>query len=107
MGITRSTNGGSNYGLDVACRQNIHTGCGDHPASIQWVSEVPSLGMKRPERETGQSCVNTIEMKNEWGYTSAPSVCLRAPQYKFIFAGSYAYALLVGKPVGKGMRVKE
>jgi hypothetical protein len=38
-------------------------------APIQWVQGVPSLGVKRPEREADYSPPSSAEVKNAWSYT--------------------------------------
>jgi hypothetical protein len=40
--------------------------------SIQYVSGVLSLGLKRPGRETDHSAPSSTEVKNAWSYTSTP-----------------------------------
>jgi hypothetical protein len=44
----------------------IQTGYGAHPASIQWVLEALSLGVKWPGPPT------SIKVKKTWVYTSTP-----------------------------------
>jgi hypothetical protein len=44
---------------------------------IQWVPGALSPGVKRPEREAGNSPPSSAKVKNEWSYTSTP-------QYIFI-----------------------
>jgi len=43
---------------------------------IQRVPGALSLGIKLPGRETDLSSLSTAKIKNEWSYTSAPSICL-------------------------------
>jgi len=43
---------------------------------IQWVPEVPSLGIKRPGCEADHSPPCTAEVKNECSYTSTPPIRL-------------------------------
>jgi hypothetical protein len=40
---------------------------------IQWVWGVLSLGIKRPGREADHLPLSSVEVKNVWGYTSAPN----------------------------------
>jgi hypothetical protein len=43
---------------------------------IQWVPGALSLGVKRPGREAEHSPPSSAEVKNAWGYTSAPPYAL-------------------------------
>jgi hypothetical protein len=39
---------------------------------VHWVSGTPSLGVKRPGHEAGQSSVFNAKVKNVWRYNSVP-----------------------------------
>jgi hypothetical protein len=43
---------------------------------IQWVPGALSLGVKRPGHEADHSPPSSAEVKNAWGYTSTPPICL-------------------------------
>jgi hypothetical protein len=43
---------------------------------IQWTLGVLSLGVKRTVREADQSPPSSVEVKNEWNYTSTPQIRL-------------------------------
>jgi hypothetical protein len=43
---------------------------------IQWTPGALSVGVKRPGREADHSPPSSVEVKNEWSYTSTPPVCL-------------------------------
>jgi hypothetical protein len=48
------------------------TALGPTQPPIQWVLEVLSLGVKRPEREADHSPPSSAEVNNAWSYTSTP-----------------------------------
>jgi hypothetical protein len=48
----------------------VQTGSGAHPASIQWVPEALSLGIKRRGREADHLPQSSAQDKNAWNYTS-------------------------------------
>jgi hypothetical protein len=41
---------------------------------IQWVPDVPSLGVKRLGHEADHSYPSSAEVKNAWSYTSTPPI---------------------------------
>jgi hypothetical protein len=43
---------------------------------IQWVSLALSLGLKQPGCEVDHSLPSSAEVKNAWGYTCTPPICL-------------------------------
>jgi hypothetical protein len=45
---------------------------------IQWVTGVPSLGVKRPGREADHSPPSSAKVKNAWSYTSTPQYAFMA-----------------------------
>jgi len=44
--------------------------------SIQWLPEAPTLGVKRPGRETNHPLPSGAEVKIAWSYTSTHPLCL-------------------------------
>jgi len=50
------------------------------------------LGVKRPRREVGHSFSSSVEVKNEWSYTTVPPcMCLHAPhRVNSIFSTSFS-----------------
>lgn len=64
---------------------------GPNQRPIQWEPETLSIGVKRPERAPAYSAV----VKNEWRYTSAPSISLR-DVHKNVTFFFFSWYLLVG-----------
>jgi hypothetical protein len=58
---------------------------------IQWVMEITSLGVKRPEHEADHLHSSSAEVKNAWSYTSNPQ---------------YAFMVLNKKSQGKLYRLR-
>jgi hypothetical protein len=56
------------YHLTTASRQAL----GPSQPPIQWVPGAVSLRVKRPEHEADYSPPSSVEVKNEWSYTSTP-----------------------------------
>ena len=67
--------------------QNVRTPSEAQPAPIQWLPAAAFPGLERPGCKAGHSPPSSAEVKNEWSYTSAPSVCFHnAYRNKFSFA---------------------
>jgi hypothetical protein len=64
--------GDGNFSL----HHRVQNGSGAHPASYTMVLGDLSLGVKRPGREANHSPPSSVEVKNEWSYTSTPSIRL-------------------------------
>jgi len=56
--------------------QNVRTPSEAQPALIQWLPAAAFPGLERPGCKADHSPPTSAEVKNEWRYTSAPSVCL-------------------------------
>jgi len=52
--------------------RRIQTGSGALPHPIQWAPLALSQGVKRLERETGNSFQSSSELENIWSYNSIP-----------------------------------
>jgi hypothetical protein len=57
---------------DFSILRNVQTGCVAHSAGVTLLARV-----KRPGSEDDDLPLTTVEVKNEWNYTSTPPVCLR------------------------------
>jgi hypothetical protein len=55
---------------------HVQTGSGAHPATIQCILGVLSLGIKWPGCEADRSPSPSAEVKNAWSYTSTPPLHL-------------------------------
>ena len=63
---------------------NVHTGCGHY--SIVFNGNWGSLqGAKRPGGEINHLITSSAEIKNEWSYTSKPSILLHAVDKTSLF----------------------
>ena len=56
--------------------KTVQTRSGAHPAFYSVATGALSPGVKRPGRKVDYSPPSSAEVKNEWSYTSAPSICL-------------------------------
>jgi hypothetical protein len=65
--------GAGNFSL----HHRVQTGWGPTQPPVQWVPGAVPLGKKLPGREADNSPQSSVEVKNEWSYTSTP-------QYAFI-----------------------
>jgi hypothetical protein len=54
----------------------VQNGTGAHPASYPLGTTGSFPGVKRPGREADHSPPSSAEVKNAWGYTSTPPICL-------------------------------
>jgi hypothetical protein len=61
---------------DLYFLQNVRTGPGAHTVFCLKISGCSLLGGKAAEVSLGVPSPPSTEVRNEWGYTSTPSVCL-------------------------------
>jgi hypothetical protein len=57
-------------------QRNVRTSSEAQPAPIQLLPAAAFPGLERPGCKADHSPPTSAEVKNEWNYTSAPSVCL-------------------------------
>jgi hypothetical protein len=63
---------------DLSLLQNVQTVSGAHRVSYSMSTGVLSPGAKRPGREVNHSPPSSAEVKNEWSYSSSPSIRLHS-----------------------------
>jgi len=54
----------------IDCQQNFSSGSEPHPASYSMGTGVVSRRVERPGRDADHSPPSSVEIKNEWSYTS-------------------------------------
>jgi hypothetical protein len=59
------------YGKEFFLRQDVRMSLGAVPFPIKWV-----MGAKWPGCEIDHLPPSSVEVKNEWSYTSPPVICL-------------------------------
>ena len=66
----------SGRGIDFFLLRNVQIASWDPPSFLFIGYRDTFLGMKRPYCDVYHSRLSNTEVKNEWSYTSTPSVCL-------------------------------
>jgi hypothetical protein len=96
---------------DFCFLQNFQTGSEGTPSLLCKGTDVPCLGVKRLGREFNHSPPSSADVKNEWRYTSVPSLFTSSrfghgKLYLFVCCSSYLFEILWLFIVTKLMRLQ-
>ena len=88
---------GSNPRRKKKILQNFQAGSGVHPTPCLVGSGGSFSGVKWPTRKVNQAPPSSVEVKNEWSYTSTPSISFLAwLEQNFTFLSHQGYSTFCG-----------
>jgi hypothetical protein len=78
---------------DLSVLFGVQTGCGFHPAFIQWVRRALSQGVKRPGCEAGLSFPSSVGVKNDGAITALSQTSTWRSDYLIKHTDNFTFTL--------------